>query len=215
MTHPCQYSPEVIEALRPLIRRGEWIHDPFAGTGRRLATLCDQVGANYTGCDIESWPDADSRVELGDATAHLSYPPAWYPFDEPAPTYAIVTSPTYLNKRLCDYPEGPLETTKTKGRRDYGIALGRPLHERNLARYTGRPSRAPAYWRLHALAVRWWSDRALVNVDQPIADGWAVLLMAGGYRIEQTIPVYTRRDRSQQHTDGYAEHEVIIEASRS
>lgn len=205
MTHPCQYSPEVIEALRPLIKPGEWIHDPFAGTGLRLAALCDQLGAIYTGCDIEEWPAADTRVMLSDATTANAYP---------GTAYTIVTSPAYLNKRLCDYPEGPLETTKTKGRRDYGIALGRPLHERNLARHTGRASRAAAYWRLHADCVRWWGDRALVNVDQPIADGWAVLLMGAGYRIEQTIPVYTRRDRSQQHTVGYAEHEVVIVARK-
>lgn len=203
--HPCQYSPEVIEVLKGLIQPGEHVHDPFAGTGVRLALLCDDLGAIYTGTDIEEWPDSSRRVSRGDARDPDSYP---------AGDITIVTSPVYLNKRLADYPNGPLVTTKTKGRRDYGIALGRALHRDNLARHTGRPSRAAAYWRTHGEAVKHWGNRAVVNVDSPIAPGWVDLMTAHGYRIKRVIPVYTRRYGGLDNAEKRAEYEVVIVAQR-
>ena len=203
--HPCQYSPEVIDALRGLIQPGEHIHDPFAGTGLRLAALCDELGAEYTGGDIEEWPGADHRVSLADATEYASYP---------LTTFTVATSPVYLNKRLADYANGPLPTTKIKGRRDYGISLGRALHANNLARHTGKPGRAGAYWRTHSEAVTWWNDRALVNVDSPIADGWVDVLGAAGYQIEEVIRVLTQRYGGLNNADKRAEFEVLIVASR-
>lgn len=201
--HPCQFSPEVIEALRPLLRTDEHVHDPFAGTGLRLAALCDEVGATFTGTDIEDWPGHHPFVGLGDSTDGESYPP------EP---FTVVTSPVYLNKRLADYANGPLPTTKVKGRRDYGISLGRALHANNLARHTGKPGRAGKYWNLHAECVQWWGDRALVNVDSPIADGWVSLLAAKGYRIEDVIEVRTQRYGGLDNAEKRADYEVLIVA---
>jgi hypothetical protein len=66
--HPCQFSPEVIAALEELVSPGEHVHDPFAGTGLRLAALCDRIEAVYTGTDIEDWPGLDPRVAVGDST---------------------------------------------------------------------------------------------------------------------------------------------------
>jgi hypothetical protein len=203
--HPCEFSPEVIDCLRGLIRPGEHIHDPFAGMGRRLAALCDEIGADYSGADIERWPDADERVWFGDATQRDSYPYR---------SFTVVTSPVYLNKRLADYANGPKPTTKVKGRRDYGISLGRALHANNLARHTGRASRADAYWRLHSEAVEQWGDRALVNVDSPIGDGWCELLTERSYGIADVIPVRTQRYGGLHNADKRAEYEIVIVAER-
>ena len=205
MTHPCQYSPEVIEILRGLIHRGEWVHDPFAGTGLRLGALCTEVGAIFTAGDIEDWPDHHPHVNLADALEGHTYPR--HPF-------TVVTSPVYQNKRLGDYVNGPLPTTKVKGRRDYGISLGRALAPNNLARHTGRESRAIEYWRLHGLAVKHWGERAIVNVDSPIATGWVDLLLDAGYSISNVIPAYTQRYRGLANSEKRAECEVVIVAER-
>lgn len=203
--HPCQYSPEVLDVLVPLIAPGERIHDPFAGTGIRLALLCDDVGATYSGADIEEWEDRSRRVVVGDALNPTSYPGG---------PFTVVTSPVYLNKRLADYANGALPTTKIKGRRDYGISLGRALHAGNLARYTGKPSRAANYWAFHSQAVKHWGDRALVNVDEPISDGWIAILTEHGYTVEQVIPAYTQRYGGLHNAEKRAEHEVVIVATR-
>lgn len=204
--HPCEYSPEVIDCLHSLIRPGEHVHDPFAGMGRRLAALCDEVGVEYSGSDIEAWPGADHRVWVGDATTPDSYP-YWR-------TFTVVTSPVYLNKRLADYANGPKPTTKLRGRRDYGISLGRALHPNNLARHTGRPSRSDTYWRLHATAVKLWDQRAIINVDDPISAGWCQLLTERGFRISNVIPVYTQRYGGLHNAEKRAEFEVVIVATR-
>lgn len=201
--HPCEYSPEVLDVLRGLIRPGEHIHDPFAGMGRRLGALCDELGAMFTGSDIESWPGGSKRVWLGDAALADSYPRT---------PFTVVTSPVYLNKRLADYANGPLPTTKVKGRRDYGISLGRALHSRNLARHTGRPARAGRYWQTHSEAVSHWSERALVNVDSPIAEGWTLILTEHAYQILDVIPVRTQRYGGLHNADKRADHEVVIVA---
>ena len=120
--HPCQFSPEVLEVLAGIIRPGEHVHDPFAGPGLRLGRLCDQLGATFTGTDIESWPGRDQRVVAADARDPLSYP---------CKPFTIVTSPVYANKRCADYPYGP--TSADQGQGPAGLrycALGRALHPR-------------------------------------------------------------------------------------
>jgi hypothetical protein len=193
----------VVVVLRDLIQPGEHVHDPFAGRGLRLGALCDEVGATFTGTDIEDWPGHDARVALADALD-----PAGYPHGP----YTIVTSPVYLNKRLADYANGPLPTTRVKGRRDYGISLGRALSPGNFARYTGRASRAATYWRTHTEAAKHWCDRVIVNVDEPIADGWCSLLEGLGYVIADVVPAFTRRYGGLANAEKRAAHEVVIVA---
>jgi hypothetical protein len=204
--NPAQYSPEVIEVIAGLLRPGERIHDPFAGHGLRLGALCDRLHLAFTGTDLEDWQPRDGRVQSGDARDPATYPP------EP---FTVVTSPVYLNKRLADYRNGPTPTTKTKGRRDYGIALGRALHPDNLARHTGHQTRASAYWQGHAAAVCRWSERVVLNVDSPIEVGWCELLADQGYTVEQVIPARTRRYGGLDNADKRAEHEVVIVARRN
>jgi hypothetical protein len=205
VAHPCQFSPEVLAVLGGLIRPGEHVHDPFAGTGLRLGRLCDELGATYSGGDIEAWPGRDRRVAQADALDPAGYPSG---------PFTVCTSPVYLNKRQADYPNGPLTTTKTSGRRDYGISLGRALAAGNLARHTGRPSRAGSYWSAHKRAVTHWAGRALVNLDSPIAVGWRELLAGEGFTVSAEIPVRTRRYRGLANADKRAEYEVVIVAVR-
>jgi hypothetical protein len=164
------------------------------------------VGAVFSGGDIEVWKPHDARVVQANALDPLTYPPR---------PFTTVTSPVYQNKRCADYVNGPTPNTKVKGRRDYGIALGRALHPDNLARTTGRPARAEDYWRLHADAVKHWDERVILNVDLPIFERWQDLLIDAGYRIEQVIPAYTRRYGGLDNADKRAEYEVVIVATRT
>jgi hypothetical protein len=205
--HPARYSPEVLVVVAELLAElaPAHVHDPFAGTGVRLATLCDELGIAYTGTDIEEWPGRDRRVQLGD-----SLDPATYPVED----FTVVTSPVYVNKRLADYPNGPTPTTKVKGRRDYGIALGRALHPRNLARLTGRPNLAAQARHEDAAIVKLWGAVAVVNVDGPIGDRWAGLLAEAGYRITATREVKTQRYGGLDNAEVRADHEVVLVATR-
>ncbi len=205
--HPAQYSQKVLDMIEHLIAGVDTplIYDPFAGTGLRLGALCDRLGVRYEGGDIEDWPGKDPRVQIADAMDLTSYP------IEP---FTVVTSPTYVNKRLGDYANGPGPNTVLKGRRDYGIGLGRALHENNTARYTGRPKKADKYWEMHTKAACCWGDTAIVNVDGPIADGWVKLLSAVGYDVCANIEVVTPRYGGLSNADKRAPAEAILVATR-
>lgn len=208
--HPAEYSPEVIAVFTELLVRGERVHDPYGGRGLRLGRLCDLLGATFTATDIDQYIGSDRRVVFGDAVDAATYP---------APPFTVVTSPTYVNKRLSDYAKtGPLPTTQLRGRRDYGISLGHATHPRNTARLTGRHADrdgGAAYYADHARAIAHWDIRAIVNVDEPIGARWSRLLERHGYEILQVIPAYTQRYGGLDNADKRAEHEVVIEARRS
>ncbi len=59
------------------------------------------------------------------------------------------------------------------------------------------------------------APRVFLNVDEPIAEGWAGLLEGAGYRVTQVIPVRTQRYRGLAHDDKHrADHEVVIVATK-
>jgi hypothetical protein len=205
--HPAEYSTEVLQEIGPRLMRlaPERVHDPFAGRGRRLGHLCDLLEITFTGTDREQYPDADRRVQERNANDPAGYPPA---------PFVVVTSPVYFDNRTSsDYVNGPTPTTNMKGRRSYGISLGRALHPDNLARVC-RPGQEAAYYGGHGEAVKHWGERAIVNVDSPLADDWCTLLVAHGYRIDETIPVHTSRYRGLAGSDKRADHEIVIVATR-
>jgi hypothetical protein len=223
--HPARWSPQVLEVIEPLIGDGwvELVHDPFAGDGRRLGALCNRLGVRFSGTDIEAWPASRPEVLLGDSADARTYPYA--PSDATrdaratdgygesfAFATAIVTSPVYLTTRMADYANGPTAKTNLEGRRDYALALGRPLHPENLARHTGRASRGPAYWAGHAACVAHWAERVIVNIDGPIAEGWEALLVDHGYWIAERYEVRTPRHRGLANDSIRAEHEVVLGA---
>lgn len=213
MTHPAQFSPEVLDALAPHLRRyGLAVHDPFAGAGVRLGALCDRLSLPFSGTDIEAWPDADPRVTLGDSTD-----PATYPTGD---GWLVATSPTYAN-RMADYANGPLSTTNPKGRRAYGMALGRALHANNSGRFG--PRRLDEYVGLHERIVQLWPRVALVNVSDCIAGGervcvvgaWLDLLHRQGYEWQACERVSTRRYRMGANAEARIDGERLIVAERT
>lgn len=207
MNHPCQYTPIILEKIESIIGDDRTpIHDPFAGTGIRLGKLCDTLNITFTGTDIEDWPGKDPRVRIGDSALIETYP---------AGPYTIITSPTYQNKRLADYKNGPTPNTNPKGRRDYGISLGRALHPNNTARWTGNDRFASEYWERHReIAKTWETYRVILNVDFPIAHEWAVLLHDAGWPVQDHHIVKTPRYRGLSNDTIRAQYELIIDASR-
>lgn len=181
--------------------------DPYAGMGRRLGGICDVHGWRFVGIDIEVWPDADARVKLGDAARRKHYP---------RKPFAVVTSPPYFGNRISsDYVNGPTPTTKVAGRRSYGVSLGRPLDERNLAR-SCRPTQAHAerfYGELTKAACL-WPSLALLNVDLPMCDAAGVALACAGFTIDNILEVETPRYRGGAGSDKRAPHELIMVATR-
>jgi hypothetical protein len=201
--HPAEFSPEVIDSLRLRLKAGERVHDPFAGRGVRLGALCDELGCEFSGTDIEVWEDSDPRVLQGNSGHAFSYPPR---------PFIIVTSPVYLNRISTDYVDGPKDTTKPNGRRAYGVSLGRPLDRDNLARLARRPE---AFYAAHAEVVRHWDHRVLLNVDLPMSQSWRNILNMSGYRMDAVTPVPTKRYRGPANSDKRPENEVLIVASRT
>ncbi len=183
--HPAMFSEEIIDALReilPTVMGDLWcVHDPFAGPGNRLAALCEELGYWFTGCEIEEWPNTDWRVTRGDSTEAWTYPQK---------NFVIVTSPTY-NNGVNDHFD-PKDDSR---RLTYRSRLGRPLHENNTGRYSGRASKGgeEAYWRLNEQCVALWPATVVVNVKDSIRSGsiyrlvdqWQAMLEDYGYTVER------------------------------
>lgn len=228
--NPARYHPNIIEALRGLLPRhvptGSLVYDPFAGDGQRLGTLCDQLGLDFRGGDLEDWQGRDPRVSWGaDATGSWSYPPRQCPGrqrrgQDPRSWWAVVTSPTY-NNGVNDH----FEPKDDSYRMTYRVAAGHALHAHNTGRYSGRGSVTgeQAYWRLHREAVRWWPNLALVNVkdsirDQaiyPLVDKWADLLGRNSYQIAERLVVPCPGNRRGANGQARVDNEEILVACRS
>lgn len=182
--HPAVFTDSIIEELAELIPKhvpdDHWIHDPFAGEGRRLGALCDRLGYMFTGTDLEEWADRDWRVFVGDSTDPKTYP--IFP-------YAVCTSPTYGNgvNDHFDAKDGSKRLT-------YRVRIGHELHSNNTGRWSGRSSKKgeAEYWRLTNECVKHWPDIALVNVKDSVRAGeiyrlsllWSDLLGSYGYGVE-------------------------------
>lgn len=186
-SHPARFTPAILDAVRPyLVELGLPVHDPYAGEGRRLGALCDELGLVFTGTDVEPWTERDGRVGVGDSRDASTYPPA---------DFVVVTSPVYFGNRISsDYTAGPTPSTKLAGRHSYGISRGAPLDAANMARLCRSSSRA----RHDAMAIavaRHWHDFALVNVDGPLRAQWSGILVTAGFRVRDVLEVVTPRLR--------------------
>jgi hypothetical protein len=217
VSHPARFSPEILEALRPVLSRWDLpVHDPFGGTGERMGALCDELGIEFTGTEIEPEFVVDHRVRPGDSTEARTYP---------AGPYVVATSPTYPNG-MADHFRARDASKRHTYRQGLAEIIGhdRPLKAHNTGRYgVRRGSQAlDTYWTLEARCVDHWPDRVAVNVSDcvtggqtyPVADRWRDLLESRGYLIVETIQVATRRQRNAANADLRAEHEVILVAER-
>lgn len=221
--HPACFSPEIIAALTPILSELDLpVHDPLAGTGERLGRLCDELGLDFTGTEIEEEFIVDERVSVGDSTQRDSYPRAvaGMPDVDPRnPGFVVVTSPTYGNGMNDSF-----EAKDDSKRHTYRAALGRPLHANNTGGYGIRrgESAMNTYWDLHRQAVRWWPDRAVVNVSDfihsgapfPLVDGWKRLLGEHGYAITDEIKVATKRQGFGANREARVETESILICQR-
>ena len=181
--NPAPFTYSIVDKLSELIPDyvppGHTIHDPFAGGGRRLGGLCDQMGIPFTGTDLEPWDDRDPRVSIGDSTLSSTYPVA---------PYSVITSPTY-NNGVNDHFH-PQDGSR---RLTYRAAAGHELHASNTGRWSGRSSKKgeDEYWRITREVVKNWPSVALVNVKDSIRAGetyplvqlWTDLLVEYGYDV--------------------------------
>jgi hypothetical protein len=183
--HPARYSKAVLDIVKPLIDSYNLpVHDPFAGTGERLGRAVRGMMLEFSGTDIETWQDMDWGVKQGDSRVAATYPRG---------DFIVVTSPVYFGNRISsDYADGPLSTTKARGRHAYGISLGRPLDPDNMARLC-RATRGSEHDAMALACMKHWGYRAIVNVDAPIADRWVRLGWEAGYITYRRIEAKTRR----------------------
>lgn len=212
--HPAPYTDAIIDALAELIPENvppSWvIHDPFGGEGVRLGALCDRIGYEFSGTDLEPWLGGDPRVHLGDSTLAGTYPPV---------PHAVVTSPTY-NNGVNDH-----FLPKDASRRlTYRVAAGRALHMNNTGRHSGRSSKKgeAEYWRITCEVVKCWPNVALVNVKDstragevyPLVRFWADLLNEHGYEIDR-VDVECPGWRFGTNHEARTDTEAILIAKRS
>lgn len=212
--HPAPFTDSIIDALAELIPEhvpaGWIIHDPFGGEGVRLGALCDRIGYEFGGTDLELWLGGDLRVRVGDSTLASTYP---------ADSHAVVTSPTY-NNGVNDH-----FLPKDRSRRlTYRVAAGRALHANNTGRHSGRGSKKgeDEYWRITREVVKCWPSVALVNVKDstrggkiyPLVQLWGDLLDAYGYAVTR-VDVECPGWRFGTNHEARADTEAILIAKRS
>lgn len=181
--NPAQFSDSIIDFLRDFLSSfippDHIVFDPFAGQGTKLGMLCDELGLEFRGVDLEKWANRDERVRLGDSTLQRNYP------KEP---HIICSSPSY-NNGINDHFK-PQDGSR---RLTYRNSLGHELHPHNTGRWSGRNSKSgeSEYWRLHEECVKHWPDVVVVNVKDsprkgkmyPLGAKWRVLLSKYGYHI--------------------------------
>lgn len=219
MTHPARFSVQVLEVVRPIIANlGLPVHDPFAGTGERLGKLCDSLGLEFSGTEIEPEFIVDQRVNWGDSTKSRGYP---------CNKYIITTSPSYPNG-ISDHFHARDGSKRHTYRQALAEIIGhdRPLHLNNMGRYGNRYRRSwtseNTHFEIARKCVQHWPAHVIVNVKNVIASNYSVnvvglwkdLLEDYSYIIEQEIAVQTPGQRQGANGELRADHEVVLAALR-
>lgn len=219
--HPAQFSSQVLEAIRPhlaLLRLP--VHDPFAGPGVRLAAVCDDLGLDFTGTEIEREFIVDFRVSCGNSTHKGTYPD-W------DGDYVVVTSPVYPNG-MTDHHHAKDDSTRHTYRSRLAKIIGedRELDPHNMGRYGNRVRRSAAsertyYWLAEA-AVQHWPANVIVNVKDCISGEylvtvvtrWRQLLERFGYVIVDDIQVPVSGNRHGENHERRVDHEHVLVCHR-
>lgn len=243
--HPARYSHAIIDRFAEILL-GHWpnwfgrplLHDPWAGTGTRLAELAVRTGFYYSGTEIEECFIEASHILCGDSTREETYPPARNPVEFGAGRWLIITSPVY--------PQGTADAHLARDgseRKNYRKAkaeiTGDPeaaLVKNNMGGFGYRGTKRPEeggksakraeYWRIAQESVRWWgtAELVLVNVSdfiytrngeervEPLVADWKELLSLYGWTAQIDHLVPTPRMRHGENAEKRVAHEVIIEA---
>jgi hypothetical protein len=212
-THLTKWSPEILAVIAPILR--DWqlpVHDPFAGTGERLGTVCDQLGLRFTGTEIEPEFARAPRLGPGDSTDPTTYPNG---------RYCSVTSPADPNGMSDHFKAGDNSRRHTY-RQALAQILGhdRELHPNNMGRYGAR--QLARHYAIADRCVGWWPEHAIVNVSDFIVAGavhrcvdrWREILERRGYDVTETIEVETPRQRQGANADARVNHEAVLIAVR-
>lgn len=228
MSHPAKFSPQILDALRPIIENlGLHVHDPFAGTGERLGALCDRVGVPFSGTELEPEYIVDPRVKPGNSTKPDAYPWHCWPGQD-IRDCVVVTSPVYPNG-MTDHFEAKDGSRRHTYRQGLAAIRGsdRPLHVDNMGRYGNAHRRSwasqAAHFDIAHRCVTWWPQLAVVNVkdvkatryEVPVVGLWRALLDEHGYRIVEQVDVDCPGHRDGANGDLRADHEAVLVAERS
>lgn len=225
-SHPAPFSGPVMDVLKDVI--AEWpgpVLDPYAGIGR-----VHELGREDTwGIEIEpEWARAHSRTFDGDSSELEAVNEVTTNLFIPRPR-AIVTSPDYGNRMADQYLGTPTEravraeTGRLPRRRGYAISLGRRVSDGSGAGHHF----GPKYRQIHldvmtavtkvclpeaklALNV---SDSINAREVRGVFRWWLQMVAHLGWRIEDLIPVETRRFRDGSNSDLRVEQEWVIVAT--
>jgi hypothetical protein len=232
MAHPARWAPEILSAVTPyLLGLRLPVHDPFAGTGERLGKLCDEIGVDYSGTEIEPEFIRDDRVRPGDSTDPDTYPARHdqgcdrlgWACDCTGDAYMIVTSPVYPNG-MTDHFEAKDASRRHTYRQGLAGIIGhdRPLHPNNMGRWGNHYRRSPrsetTHFEIARQCIEHWPRWAIVNVKDvkaatysvPVVELWRALLAARGYEIVDTKRVLTPGQRNGANGHLRVEHEVVL-----
>jgi hypothetical protein len=192
------------------------VHDPFAGTGRRLGKLCDALGLRFTGTEIEAEFIVDPRVAPGNAINPDTYPPG---------PFCVVTSPAYPNG-MADHFAARDGSRRHTYRQALAAIRGhdRELSSSNMGRYSIRRGRRAEteHFAIAGIAMHRWPPDVIVNVSDfiaageryPLVDRWRRLLGRHGYTVTDVVEVPTPRQRHGAHAELRVEAEAVITAHR-
>lgn len=202
VSHPCPFSDEILNVIRPMVRPTDRVLDPFAGVGK-----IHELNADTVGVELEpEWADMHPQTIVGDALA--------LPFDDE--TFDVVATSPVFGNRMSDHHEARDDSKRIT----YRHQLGRKLHPNN----AGQLQWGEKYRLFHAEA---WAEavrvlkpggRFVLNVSDHIRSGvvqkvveWHVdELQRLELQLVSDIEVPTRRMGFGANRNVRVEHEHVV-----
>lgn len=230
--HPARFSASIIDCLKTKLQPGDWVHDPFAGTGEFLGELADEIGFIFSGTEIEPSLIVDHRVDVGDSIDPRTYPRVH--------GWIGCTSPVYPNG-VADYFASSEKEAKPWQRNTYRHAVAKRtggqqtwLMPNNMGQFgyrgtqrgesddgLGRSLRRQAYWDLARRCVVNWREAQwfylnvsdfVYNDDQiePVTADWIKLMEANEWSMFDIE--YVETPRYLNASDGSRDNRMDAEA---
>ena len=246
--HPARFSKPIVDVIRDILvaefpgpMGRPVVHDPFAGTGTRLAEICDTgdgLGFGFSGTEIEECFIEHEAIIHGDACDARLYPPTLLPNETTTGGWVICTSPVYANGVADNHK--PSDASKRHTYRAAKIEItGDPdaeLHPGNMGNYgyrstqrDGKSTKRKAFWEIADAAMSHWDSALLaivnvsdfkakrngVEVTEPHVDDWKALLYKHGWINQTDFPVGTQRQGNGENRDVRVANEVVLVCRRS